>query len=145
MRRPPYSSTESIFGHGAIQFIVGMGVVMSLISIAVGYFSWQAGWESWQTLLFTTLILSQLALALSVRSEENSLFKIGLFSNKSMVWAILGTVLLQLAVIYVPFFQRIFDTQALTLRELLIAVGFATLAWLVVEIQKAVTRNRRSS
>jgi Ca2+-transporting ATPase len=145
MRRPPYSSTESIFGHGAIQFIVGMGVVMSLISIAVGYFSWQAGWESWQTLLFTTLILSQLALALSVRSEENSLFKIGLFSNKSMVWAILGTVLLQLAVIYVPFFQRIFDTQALTWQELLIAVGFATLAWLVVEIQKAVTRNRRSS
>jgi P-type Ca2+ transporter type 2C len=143
MRRPPYSSTESIFGRGAIQFILGLGIVTSLIAIGVGYASWRAGWETWQTLLFTTLIFSQLALALGVRSEENSLFKIGLFSNRSMVWAIVSTLGLQLAVIYVPFLQRIFSTQALSWRELLIAGGFAALAWLVVEIQKAVLRRRQ--
>jgi Ca2+-transporting ATPase len=142
MRRPPYSSTESIFGRGALQFIIAMGIVMSLIAIGVGYASWRAGWESWQTLLFTTLIFSQLALALSVRSEENSLFKIGLFSNRSMVWAIVGTMVLQLAVIYVPFLQRIFNTQSLTWLELLIAGGFAALAWVIVEVQKAFLRRR---
>ena len=145
MRRPPYSSTESIFGRGAIQFIIGLGVVMSLIAIGVGYASWRVGWETWQTLLFTTLIFSQLALALSVRSEENSLVKIGLFSNRSMVWAIVSTLGLQLAVIYIPFLQHIFNTQALSWIELLIAGGFATLAWVVVEIQKAVLRRRHHS
>jgi len=46
-------------------------------------------------------------------------------------------------VIYVPFLQRIFSTQPLSWLELLIAGGFATLAWLVVEIQKAVLRRRQ--
>ena len=104
--------------------------------------SWRAGWQNWQTLLFTTLIFSQLALALSVRSEENWPVKIGLFSNRSMVWAFVSTLGLQLAVIYVPFLQRIFNTQALSWLELLIAGGFAALAWLVVEIQKVFLRRR---
>jgi Ca2+-transporting ATPase len=60
-----------------------------------------------------------------------------------MVWAIVSTFGLQLAVIYIPFLQRIFDTQALTWQELLIAGGFASLAWLAVEIQKVILRRRR--
>lgn len=144
MKRPPYSSTESVFGRGAAQFIVGMGLVMSLIAMAVGYFSWRAGWESWQSLLFATLIFSQLALAVSVRSEENSVFKIGLLSNRPMVWAIVSTFVLQLAVLYLPFMQRIFQTQPLSWRELLIALGLGAMVWLVAEVQKWFLRRRKA-
>lgn len=136
MKRPPHSSTESVFGRGAWQFILMMGVLMSIVSILVGFLSWRAGWEHWQTLLFATLIFSQLALAVGVRSEVNSLFKIGIRSNMSMLWAILGTILLQLLVIYLPFFQRVFKTQALSLVELGIAVGVSLCIWLAVELQK---------
>lgn len=142
MKRPPYSSSESVFGRGATQFILGMGFVMSLIALGTGYFLWRAGWDSWQTMLFTTLIFSQLVLALSVRSEENSLFKIRLVSNPSMLWAILLTIALQLMVVYLPVMQRIFRTQALSGQELGLALGVSVLVGAVVEVQKWVLRKK---
>lgn len=143
MNRPPYSSTESVFGRGATRFILVMGFIMSLIALGMGFFLWRAGWESWQTTLFTTLIFSQLALALSVRSEENSLAKIGLLSNPSMLWAILLTIGLQLLVVYLPAMQKIFRTQALSGQELGLALGVSTLVWVVVEVQKWIKRGRK--
>jgi len=140
MKRPPYSSSEGVFGRGATRFILGMGFIMSLIALGTGYFLWRAGWDSWQTMLFTTLIFSQLVLALSVRSEENSLFKIGLVSNPSMLWAILLTIALQLMVVYLPFMQRIFRTQALAGQELGLALGVSALVGAVVEVQKWVLK-----
>src|SRR4030067_3227319 len=122
MRRPPYSSTESVFGRGMVSFIIAMGVVMSLISLGVGLYAYRGGLEHWQSLLFTTLIFAQLALALEARAEQDSLFKTGVFSNRSMVWAISISSALQLAVIYLPFFQHIFQTQPLTPLELLASV-----------------------
>jgi Ca2+-transporting ATPase len=83
-------------------------------------------------------------LALSVRSEENSLAKIGLLSNRPMVWAILSAFVLQLAVLYLPFMQRIFETQGLSWRELLIALGCSLIVWLVVEVQKWFVRRQKS-
>jgi Ca2+-transporting ATPase len=142
MHRPPYSSSESIFGRGMVPFIVAIGVVMSLVSIAIGVLAFRAGDPAWQTLLFTTLIFAQLALALEVRSEENSIFSIGLFSNLSMVWALLSTFVLQLLVVYVPFFQVIFDTRPLAVQQLLTALVAGLVMILVVEIWKWVLRRR---
>jgi Ca2+-transporting ATPase len=140
MRRPPFSSTESIFGRGMVTYIGIMGVIMSLVSLAVGLAAYRLGDPAWQSLLFTTLIFSQLALALEVRSEENSLFKIGLFSNRSMVGAVLLTVLLQMLVLYVPFFQVIFSTNSLTLQDLAIAFIASLFIILVVEVWKLLKR-----
>jgi Ca2+-transporting ATPase len=142
MKRPPYTSTESVFGRGMLTFILGMGAVMSLVSLVVGLIAYRMGVETWQTLLFTTLIFSQLAVALEARSEQESLFKTGLLTNRSMVWAILLTVALQLAVIYLPFFQHIFDTQALSSIELLAAFLASLVVLLVVEIWKLFSRRR---
>ncbi len=142
MKRPPYSSTESVFGRGMLTFILGMGAVMSLVSLGVGLIAYRMGIEAWQTLLFTTLIFSQLAVAMEARSEQESLFRTGLLTNPSMVWAILSTVALQLAVIYVPFMQRIFDTQALSSVELLVAFLASLSVLVVTELWKLVSRHR---
>jgi len=142
MKRPPYSSTESVFGRGMVPFIFGIGLVMSLISLATGWFGFRLGLETWQTVLFTTLIFSQLALALEARSERDSLFKINFFANPSMVGAILLTILLQLLVIYLPFFQRIFSTQSLSGTELLIAFLAGLSVIIAAEIWKWVLRRR---
>ncbi len=143
MKRPPYSSTESVFGHGMLAFIIVIGIVMSIISIVIGYIAYQAGDPTWQTLLFTTLIFAQLALALEARSEEESLFRLGLFTNRSMIWAILSTIALQLLVVYVPFLQVVFDTVALDVQHLLIPVGAGIAVILVVELWKWVLRHRK--
>lgn len=138
MRRPPTSSKESIFGRGLVAFVAVMGVAMSLISLGIGAWAFFSGDRAWQTLLFTTLILSQVILALEVRSERESILRIGLFTNPLMVVAFLTS--LQVAVVYVPFLQTIFSTAPLGARDLLIAFGSGAAVLVVVEAWKLVLR-----
>jgi Ca2+-transporting ATPase len=142
MKRPPYTSEESIFGRGLVAFVVVMGVVMSLISLGIGVWSFRSGDPAWQTLLFTTLIFSQVVLALEVRSERGSLFHIGLFTNPLMVGAFFSTVGLQVAVVYLPFLQKVFKTVPLGARDLLIVFGSGLAVVVVVEAWKLVLRRR---
>ncbi|MHB8798591.1 MAG: cation-translocating P-type ATPase [Thermoanaerobaculia bacterium] len=142
MKRPPASSEESIFGRGLLPFVLVMGVVMSLISLGIGLWAYRSGDPAWQTLLFTTLIFSQVILALEVRSEKASLLTLGLLTNPLMVGAFLSTVGLQVAVVYVPFLQRVFSTAPLGARDLGIAFGSGLAVLLVVEAWKAVLRRR---
>jgi Ca2+-transporting ATPase len=143
MERPPYSATESVFGRGMPTFIIVFGVVLSIIAIGSGYGLWESGDEAWQTALFTTLVFAQLGMALSVRSEEQSLLHTGLFTNMPMIGALIVTILLQLVLIYWPPAQVIFHTTALPLRDLVLsfALGFAVI--LVVEVWKFFVRRRR--
>jgi Ca2+-transporting ATPase len=140
MRRPPFSSTESVFGRGAARYIVGMGLFMSVVALAVGYGFWRAGREDWQTVVFTTLIFCQMGLALGVRTEEVPLLKAGLFTNRAMVGAIASTFLLQLAVIYVPFLQRIFSTRSLPPGDLAVALGAGLVVLFAAELTKLIGR-----
>jgi Ca2+-transporting ATPase len=123
-------------------FIISAGVVMGLMALAVGYVGHRLDSDSWQTLLFTTLVFTQLAVALSVRSESSSLWKVGFFSNRPMVFALIGTIVLQLIVVYVPFFQGILDTVPLSGAELAIAFGVGVAAFVLVEIIENTTLRR---
>jgi len=143
MRRPPYSAGESVFGRGMGHFIVGIGAVMSLLAIAAAWGLWHGSDPRWQTVLFTTLVLSQLAVALAVRSEVSSLFKIGLFSNLPMLGAVVITVAAQMAVVYLPIGQRIFSTAPMTGGELALSFGLALVVFVVVELWKLGARVRQ--
>ncbi|MEW6365791.1 MAG: cation-translocating P-type ATPase [Acidobacteriota bacterium] len=145
MKRPPYSATESVFGRGMGPFIIAIGIVMGIMSIGAAFGLWRAGDPRWQTVLFTTLVLTQLAVALAVRSEENSLFRIGILSNPHMLFAIVTTVAAQLAVVYMPIGQRIFRTASMTAAEIALSFGLAVLAFIVVEAWKVAARRRYAS
>lgn len=138
MRRPPYSSTESIFGRGMGMFILVAGMVMSLVALTVGFVAWYLDHESWQTLLFSTLVFTQLAVALSVRSESSSLFEIGLLSNRPMLGAFVLTFGLQVLVVYVPVFQQLLHTVPLSVGELAIVFAASVAVFLTVELMKSV-------
>ena len=140
MKRPPYPPNENVFARGMARDILWVGILMGLVSLGVGYYYWSIGNPNWQTIVFTTLTLSQMGNALALRSERESLFKIGLLSNKSMLGAVLLTLALQLAVIYVPFLQSVFKTNPLTTSELLISLVLSTIVFLGVEISKWLTR-----
>jgi Ca2+-transporting ATPase len=139
MRRSPYHPQESIFGRGLGRHVVWVGLLMGLVSLAMGYWTWQAGWGNWQTMIFTTLTLSQMGHALAVRSRE-SLFKVGLFSNKALLGAVLLTFVLQMAVIYVPILQNLFKTDALSAGELLLSLVLSTVVFWGVELEKWLMR-----
>jgi Ca2+-transporting ATPase len=143
MRRPPYDPQESIFGQGLGRHVAWVGLLMGLVSLAMGYWTWRSGWEHWQTMLFTTLTLSQMGHALAVRSRA-SLFKVGLLSNRALLGAVLFTFALQMAVVYVPFLQGLFKTQALSAGELLLSLVLSTVVFWGVEVEKWLMRRGES-
>jgi len=99
-----------------------------------------SGSNNWQTIVFTVLILSQLAQVLAIRSERDSLFTIGLMSNIPLLGAVMLTILLQLAIIYVPFLQVIFNTQSLSLLELSMCLIPPLVVFSVIECEKWLVR-----
>ena len=142
MKRPPYSATESVFGRGMPTFIIVFGIVLSIIALGAAYMLWRENDPGWQTVLFSTLVFAQLGMALSVRSERESLLRTGLLTNKPMLLAIVVTVALQLVLIYWGPAQTIFHTTALSLRDLAISFGLGMLVILLVEIWKIFARAR---
>jgi len=70
-----------------------------------------------ETLAFTTLVFSELIRAYTSRSERTPVLKMGVFSNKWMNWAVLGSGALMMLVLYVPFLQKIFNTVSLGWKE----------------------------
>jgi len=143
MKRPPRPPGESIFAHGMWQHILWVGLFVAGFSIASQAWAWSRGTAHWQTVVFTTLTVSQLFHSLSVRSARASLWKIGLTSNRPMLVALGLAFALQLAVIYHPALQPIFQTQALPAADLAVCLGLASLVLVAVEIEKALVRRGR--
>ena len=85
---------------------------------------------------------AQMGNVLAIRSSRDSLFQIGVFSNPALVGAVLLTFGLQLAVIYWPPLQRIFQTTALTAGELLLSLAVGSIVFWAVEAQKLYLRRR---
>jgi len=140
MQRKPYAPDENIFARGMGQHILSIGLLLGLISLGIGYWGFVTGHDNWRTMVFTTLTLSQLGHALAVRSERDSLFTIGVFSNKPLLIAITLTLLLQMGVVYLPFMQKLFNTQPLRLTDLLISLALSTVIFWVVELEKLLIR-----
>jgi Ca2+-transporting ATPase len=89
-----------------------------------------------ETMAFVTLSLCELFRAYTVRSERISLFKLGVFSNKYMQYAVLLSATLLLLVVNVPFLQPIFNTQPLLASEWLVVLGLALIPAIAEEITK---------
>ncbi len=95
-----------------------------------------------ETMAFVTLSLAELFRAYTVRSERASIFKIGIFSNKYMQYAVGISIALLLIVCAVPFLQPIFNTHFLSGREWGLVVGLALMPAVAEEITKFFLRRK---
>ncbi|HEY9662573.1 MAG TPA: cation-translocating P-type ATPase [Allocoleopsis sp.] len=136
MQQPPHSPHESIFVRGMGRDIVWIGFLVGVVSLGAGYWYWRVDSPPWQTMLFTTLTFSETLIALSIRSERQSLLHIGLFSNLYLLGAIAITLVLQLSVIYVPGLQGLFQTTSLSFGQLGLCFGLSAIVCLMMELQK---------
>lgn len=136
MKRPPRAPNESLFARGLGWHVLWVGLVMGVLCLGTGLWFWTQGAPNWQTMIFTTLVLSQMAHVLAIRSELDSLFRIGPWTNVPLLGAVGLTVLLQLAVVYVPFLQAVFGTRALLPSELALSVGLSAVTFCAVELEK---------
>ena len=146
MTQPPRSPTEPVINK---EMAIGIGVVGVVDAIAILTVFWLAlqrypqHLEAAQSIAFLTLCTSELIRAFTARSETYSIFAIGFFSNRAMVWAVLGSFLLVLMAIYVPFFQPFFDTVALGFDDWLLMLPFFFASPVAMELLKHWFRKTR--
>ena len=143
MKRPPRRPSESVFSRGMVLHIVWVGFLMATITLGMQAWAIQSHSSHWRTIAFTVLCFSQLGHVMAIRSDKNSLFKIGFFSNKMLLIVLIFTVALQLALIYTPFLNQVFKTQPLTLYELVASILASSLVFWAVEINKWIIRRKK--
>lgn len=145
MKRPPFSPRESIFARGLGSYMVRIGIVFAIISIALMVWAYNytdpangytGDRDTWKTIVFTSLCIAQMGHALSVRSVSRLMIEVNPFTNPYLLWAVLVTTALQLALVYVPPLQAFFGTHPLSLTELAICLGFSSLLFVWVELEK---------
>ncbi|HHX47490.1 MAG TPA: HAD-IC family P-type ATPase, partial [Brevibacterium sp.] len=121
MERKPRSADEAILNRKTITSFVSQGFFITVAALAM-FYAVELGWfgpaadaNEARTMLFTTLVLAQLLHAFSFRSLDRTVFSLESLKNKYLNMAVVGSLLLQMAVVYLPFAQKIFHTYRLTL------------------------------
>ncbi len=145
MKRKPRPPKEPVINRDMLVSIVIISLadtiaVLSAFVMALSRFPGQL--EAAQTVAFTTLVCSELLRAYTSRSEYYSIFSIGLFSNRWMVWATSASLMLLLLAIYVPFLQPFFGTIPLSWGDWLMLLPFVFIAPVAAEVTKLFLRRR---
>src|SRR5690606_14983730 len=115
MNRTPRPPKENLFAGGMIAKILSTGAIMTIAAILTQSWAAANGYDTvtQQTMIFTLLCFIQLGNAFSVRSAYNSIFSSQIFLNRGMWGAFLLTIVLQLAIVYIPGLHGVFKTTAL--------------------------------
>ncbi len=138
MKMPPRPPNESIFAHGMALHIFWVGLLMGAVCLGTQAWSIYTGDPKWQTYVFTILCFSQMGHVMAIRSEYYFLFQQGIFSNMPLVGAVLLTFFLQIAILYVPALNEIFEVEPLTWKELGGCILVSLIVFHAVEMEKLV-------
>ena len=148
MERKPRKPTESIFSKDVKTYLIGMPILMTVLLLSAFFLHqpWMGDHQLLEarTQLLTAMIVMELAIALCMRSLKYQVFKVGIFKNKYLWYAILSSFALQLIILYVPGLQSIFDVHTPELIDWGIAALFGAIVFTTVEISKWVTSSRNS-
>jgi len=145
MKRPPRPPREPIINREMIWSTVVQGVAITATTLAaflLGLRLYPDSLTAAQTMAFVTLISSELWRAYTSRSERYPLLRLGLFSNRYMVWATISSFVLMLAVVYLPVFKPIFRTADVQLRDWLVILPLTFVPSIAAEVTKGFMSRR---
>jgi len=136
LNKKPRSKDEKILSKDVIPLLFFTVLLMAVgaIFLLVEYMPY--GIDKARTMVFSFMAFSQLFNIMNMRSLETSIFKIGFFSNKFLAFSLIISVLVQIFVVYNPFFQKIFGFTSLNSSEWILIVVFSSVILFVVEIYK---------
>lgn len=137
MKQKPKKVNERIFSNSSILklFFGGLLIgIISLISFLIGFRKY--GTIYGQTMAFIVLSFSQLFLSLSIRSEDKTILKIGLFSNIKLIYSILIGIIIQTILVTIPFFNNFFNVKNLNPNDWIISIFLSLLPLIINEIFK---------
>jgi magnesium-transporting ATPase (P-type) len=144
MRTPPRRITDRVIDRDMWIGILWVGLVMAVVTLAAldlrlpgGLFEGSGDIVEARTMAFTTLVLAQLFNCFNARSDRTSAFR-QLFTNP-LLWGAIGiSVLLQVAVVQIPFLNESFGTTPLAVTDWLVCVGLASVVLWADEAKKLV-------
>ena len=140
MKRKPRPSNESVFSNGAGLVIVLQGIYMATIILTSFFIGYKMdGHLNGMTMAFLTINLAELFHAISMRTQRGSLIKLKTF-NWWLFGALTLTFLLNIALIYVPAFEVLFDFAPINFTEFMIALALAFSVLPVLEVYKFIMR-----
>jgi Ca2+-transporting ATPase len=147
MERKPRKPTESIFSRDVKIYLTAMPVLMSALLLSAFFLHqpWMGEYQLLEarTQLLTAMIVMELIIALSMRSLKYPVFKVGVFKNKYLWYAILGSFALQLIILYAPGLQTIFGVHMPELIDWGVAVLFGAIVFATLEIGKWITSRQK--
>jgi Ca2+-transporting ATPase len=150
MDRPPRTAEESILTMRRRVQVVVQGLLITLGALVM-YLGALAGWvevdgpSHLQTMLFTTIVLTQLLHAFNFRSETRTVFRLESLRNRWLVGAFIGSMLLQIMVIYTPALQTVFKTQPLGIHDWIDVVVAALVPLVAIDIVKLFSARRHKA
>ena len=148
MNRPPRSRSARVLTRPLIERVLISAAIIMFGTLMVYYHEMSTDHlvtARDTTMTFTCFVFFDMFNALTCRSERKSVLRgeLSLLGNRMFNLAVLGSLLGQMAVVYIPFFQRIFQTEALGAGDLLVLVVLASTVFWVDEIRKFIKVRRR--
>ncbi|HIQ49705.1 MAG TPA: calcium-translocating P-type ATPase, PMCA-type [Nanoarchaeota archaeon] len=134
--KKPRNPKEKILNKRNLIFTLSVATFIALASFFV-FLSSIDNIEKARTLTFATIVSTILFLPFGFRSLEDSILKIDIFTNKLMIIGVICTFLITLSIMYIPFFQNIFELVPLSLKDWSIALSVAFSSLIFVEVIKA--------
>jgi Ca2+-transporting ATPase len=144
MQRLPRNPGQNIFADGLGIQVIWAGLLLAALTIGIQAYAIHISDAHWQTMVFTVLCLGQLFYALAIRSDTVSIFRQGIFSNRTLILTVVITFVLQLTIIYLPALNEIFRTQPLTMKELILCIVISMILFIAVEIEKVIRSLRKT-
>ena len=146
MDLPPKAPNESLFaGRMGILLIIN-GILIgftTLIAFVLGEKLYPDSLKHAQTMAFVVLSVSQLFYSLSMRNERKSIFQIGFFKNKWLLASIAFGILLQFAIITIPFTANIFKVYSLSLYDWGIVILISLIPFAINELIKVLFKSKK--
>jgi len=145
MKQKPTKSKEGLVSKRMIIASLGLGLLIAIQSLWILYQGLNDGVSlpKIQTLIFTLVVISLMFNAFNWRSERYSVFSLGIFTNRSLIYAVLSTVILQLAAIYIPIMQIAFRTVPLSLSDWAMIIPLASTTLIAMELTKYLGKRRK--
>ena len=167
MKRPARRSSEQIVGRrlGALMvfqgFLIAAGTLLAYLCVLYytsgsptqGCFSWfsrevisgalSGDVARARTVAFCVMVISQLFHSFNCRNARLSLFKLGVFTNKKLLFATGLSLVMQITIVYIPYLEDVFKVTPLAARDWLTVFSFSALIFVVVEVMKGVRGMRR--
>jgi len=146
MDRPPRNPKEGVLSRDILFLIVVVAGILTVGTLGVFFLELREGADDVRarTVAFTTIVFFELFLVFSIRSPRQTIWQIGLFTNKKLILAVLASMALQVAVIYTPFLHGVFETESLTLLDWLETLLISFTGYAFVEVLKVVRHRLRT-